>query len=169
MIIAGTGHRPNKLGGYDIYAHKKLIDFAKERLIEYQPSTIISGMALGWDTAIAEAAVDLDIPFHAYIPFRGQELRWPIATRATYNALLKKAQFVRVCSDGDYSPRAMQIRNQCMVDACDLLLALWNGTPGGTANCVAYAVHQQKPCHNLWYDFSKEPQDWLTECVKDLP
>ncbi len=33
----------------------------------------------------------------------------------------------------------MQVRNEYMVDRADLVLALWNGTPGGTGNCVRYA------------------------------
>ncbi len=33
----------------------------------------------------------------------------------------------------------MDKRNKWMVDNCDLLIAVWNGTSGGTANCVNYA------------------------------
>jgi uncharacterized phage-like protein YoqJ len=40
---------------------------------------------------------------------------------------------------GDYAPWKMMLRNKYMVNNCDVLLALWNGTPGGTQKCVAYA------------------------------
>ena len=33
----------------------------------------------------------------------------------------------------------MQRRNEYMVDKADTLIAVWNGTSGGTANCVKYA------------------------------
>lgn len=38
-----------------------------------------------------------------------------------------------------YYPEIMQKRNILVVDSVDKLLAVWNGTSGGTANCVSYA------------------------------
>jgi uncharacterized phage-like protein YoqJ len=156
MIYAATGHRPDKLGGYDLATTGKVIDFAELVLKHHQPSTVISGMALGWDMAIAQAAIRLDIPFHAYIPFQGQELHWPMATRLYYKALLKLAQHVVVCSEGGFSKQAMQVRNERMVDNCEMLLALWNGSSGGTANCLAYAREIGRPYINYWHQFMPE-------------
>jgi len=34
---------------------------------------------------------------------------------------------------------AYQLRNEFMVDAADVLAAFFDGSPGGTANCVRYA------------------------------
>jgi uncharacterized phage-like protein YoqJ len=48
-------------------------------------------------------------------------------------------------TDAPYRAELMQIRNEWMVDRCDLLIAVWNGTPGGTANCVAYAKKEGCP------------------------
>jgi uncharacterized phage-like protein YoqJ len=39
----------------------------------------------------------------------------------------------------------MQDRNIWMVDHCDALIAVWDGTSGGTANCVRYAQKVGKP------------------------
>lgn len=153
MIVAGTGHRPDKLGGYDPHTIRKVLTFAENTLRHYQPSTVITGMAQGWDMALAQAAINLNIPFHAYIPFTGQELVWPSATRLYYKALLTHAQHVIVCSPGGYSKAAMQTRNQRMVDNCELLLALWNGSAGGTGNCIAYAIFTGKKYVNLWPQF----------------
>ena len=33
----------------------------------------------------------------------------------------------------------MQTRNEWMVNHCDKLIAVWNGSDGGTGNCVNYA------------------------------
>ena len=52
MIICGTGHRPNKLGGYTQAAQLKLYNVAVEVLEELKPTTVISGMAIGWDQAV---------------------------------------------------------------------------------------------------------------------
>lgn len=45
---------------------------------------------------------------------------------------------------GDYK-RLFQQRNQWMVDRADAVLAVWDGSPGGTANCVNYARKVGKP------------------------
>jgi hypothetical protein len=47
----------------------------------------------------------------------------------------------------------MQVRNQRMIDQCELLLALWNGSSGGTGNAIAYATFLNKPYVNLWPQF----------------
>lgn len=167
MIIAGTGHRPNKLGGYGAEVQQKLIDFAAAVLPQHQPSTVITGMALGWDMALAQAAVRLGIPFHAYIPFNGQELMWPESTRLYYRALMRQAQHIVVCSTGGFTKEAMQVRNVAMVDNCDELVALWNGSSGGTANCLRYAQSLHKRYTNYWPEWSMDlvpgtaSEDWL--------
>jgi uncharacterized phage-like protein YoqJ len=150
MILAGTGHRPDKLGGYFDHIHIRLLALARAELTRLRPSLVISGMALGWDQALAQAAVDLGIPFDAYLPFIDQDLTWPLAARARYWDLLKRAHDGIYCSPGLYAPWKMQKRNERMVDASDLLLALWDGTPSGTANCVRYAKRVGRPIENVW-------------------
>lgn len=161
MILAGTGHRPSKLGGYEAHASARVLTFAGEVLKHCKPSLVISGMAQGWDMSLAQAAVTLKIPFDAYIPFVGQELVWPAATRLYYLALLEKARKVVICSPGGFTKAAMQVRNQRMVDDCDLLAALWNGSNGGTANCIAYASFSGRPYINFWPSFimKGDPRD----------
>lgn len=85
MIIAATGHRPLKVGGYGRQAYLRLFDVAFAYLREEQNKhaglkhhglVAVSGMALGWDHAFAAAAWNLGIPFLAIVPFEGQEQRW---------------------------------------------------------------------------------------------
>lgn len=38
----------------------------------------------------------------------------------------------------------MQKRNEWMVDNCDILIAVWDKSPGGTKNCVDYAESKKK-------------------------
>jgi hypothetical protein len=161
MILAGTGHRPNKLGGYGPQAHDRRVALAVAALKRHAPARVISGMALGWDTALAIAAVRLEIPFVAAVPFEGQESAWPSLSQAEYRRLLDRAaEVVHVCPPG-YAAAKMQTRNEWMVDRCDLLLALWDGSPGGTANCVEYAtlrgptVRRGVQVVNLWPSWAK--------------
>lgn len=148
LIVAATGHRPSKLKtGYDI---APLITLVKPWLASRKPDTVISGMALGWDQAVAIAAMDLGIPVKAYLPFIGQADQWPQAAIYEYMRLLERCEERVVVNQGGYEPWKMQARNEAMVDAADLVLALWNGGKGGTGNCVAYAEKQRKPIENLW-------------------
>lgn len=159
MILAGTGHRPDKLGGYDTHASMRVADLATRILDHYEPTVVISGMAQGWDMALAQAAYGRKIPFRAYIPFEGQELVWPSATRLYYRALLERADVVKVCSPGGFTRKAMQVRNECMVNDCDLLIALWNGSAGGTANCLQYASFTNTPFVNVWSNYQELLRD----------
>jgi len=151
MIICGTGHRPNKLGGYGIETANKLIQIASDWLREQKPTKVISGMALGWDMALASAAISNEIPLVAAVPFKGQEGKWPQGSQKEFNRLLENATSVVYVSDGGYAAWKMQVRNEWMVDNADVILALYNGdTSGGTYNCIRYAEKKEKQVVNLW-------------------
>lgn len=140
-IVAVTGHRPQKLGGFSEEVFQDLVRLAKHCFERLKPLEVITGMALGWDQAVAQACHDLKIPFRAYIPFMGQESQWPQQSQERYWKLLEGPVLNMICEPG-YAAWKMQKRNEAMVDDCHQLLALWDGTTGGTFNCVAYARKQ---------------------------
>ena len=77
MKICVTGHRPDKLYGYNITTPKyiKLKDKFKELLIKNNCTEAITGMALGADMVFAVAVLELknqgyDIKLHCAIPCR---------------------------------------------------------------------------------------------------
>lgn len=146
MIIAGTGHRPDKLPnketGYKLPnpTYIKICKEIEKHLLELKPEKVISGMALGYDSYLAFVTLKLGIPLIAAVPFQGQELAWPQASQKAYNALLKRATEVVIVSEGGYSAHKMQVRNEFMINKCDLLLACYNGDcSGGTFNAITYA------------------------------
>lgn len=159
FIVAFTGHRPDKLGFYGRV--NPLRDRLKEKLArrlgqlreqyreQHRDLRCISGMALGFDQWAAEVCVLVGVPFTAAIPFAGQESRWPPQSQATYKALLERAAEVVIVSPGAYAPLKMQIRNEWMTNRCNLLLGAWDGTAGGTANCVRHAKSIGRPWENL--------------------
>jgi uncharacterized phage-like protein YoqJ len=158
MILAGTGHRPRRLGGYGYKAVFNLLKFTRNALERYQPDVVISGMAIGYDAALARAAIILNIPLWAYIPCIRQDERWPEHEKVRYHALLNKAAKVVQITNTTYNanPSCMQLRNVQMVNDADKILALWNGEPkGGTYNCVKYAEKVGKPVVNLWDEWLK--------------
>ena len=91
FFLAGTGHRPKKLGGYSVEVADKLRDLARKVMDRVRPDTVISGMALGWDTALAEVAIERKIHLIAAVPFRGQESAWPEKSQRHYRWLLEQA------------------------------------------------------------------------------
>lgn len=151
MIYGVTGHRPSKTGGYTRTATDRLLQFAGTVLRSYSDlECVITGMALGWDIAIAKAALANRILYDAYIPFVGQEKLWPVDAQEQYQYLLSQARIVKVVCDGEYAPWKMQKRNEAVVDDCRKLVSLWDGSAGGTANCVKYAQSVGREVDNVW-------------------
>lgn len=167
MKIAFTGHRPHKLWGYvDLIPRKgkenrgEIIDKRKEKyralfvtlrdtVLENwvnrdEKLRIISGMALGVDQVAAYVGICLierygNVELEAAIPCRGQDLKWGDRSKLVYKYLLSKCDIKTMVYDGPYNYRCMQDRNEYMVNHADLLIAVWDGSSGGTGNCVRYA------------------------------
>lgn len=156
-----TGHRPNKLmGGYDYYANEPIKDYMITTLrnfIELNPSVTelecYSGMALGIDMLFADAVLTLQqefpdlIKLHCAIPFENQTGNWVSESDIEmYNLIKDFADEVTtlegIVTKDFYLP--LQKRNEFMVDNSDFVLAFWNGTKGGTGNCVKYAEKKGK-------------------------
>jgi uncharacterized phage-like protein YoqJ len=156
MIIAATGHRPDKLGGYSDYARTALEAFAMGVLGDIGPDKVISGMAQGWDQAVAEACICLGIPFIAAVPFPSQPNLWPEPAQRRWQRLIAACERIDLGSSENpkHKFEAVKLlgdRNHWMVDNADQVLALWNGDlTGGTANCVRYAERRKKPPINVW-------------------
>lgn len=152
MIIAATGHRPNKLGGYSATVLKQLVRGAVGYLEHQKPEMAISGMAQGWDTAWAIAALGLKIPLLCALPFEGQFSKWPMESQLLWSEIVGKATSVVFVHKGEYATWKLLARNKWMIDHCDKVCALWNGSDGGTSHCVAYAKKKNKPIDNVWND-----------------
>lgn len=142
MIVAATGHRPNKIGGFEFSNPKRvwIRDRIRDQLVSLKPNTCISGMALGIDQDFAFISIEMGIPFIAAIPFEGQESKWPLPSQRFFNELLALASRIEIVSPGGYAAWKMQVRNEFLVDECNVLLAIWDGSKGGTYNCIQYAT-----------------------------
>lgn len=151
MKICITGHRPNKLYGYDL-SHPKWIELEqkiKKILIENNCTEAISEMALGVDTIFAIAALELrkeghNIRLHCAIPCKNQSGNWSSKDKKLYDCILSKADEVMLVSNEEYTPWLMQKRNKYMVDNSDIVTAVWDGSKSGAANCIEYAKKNDK-------------------------
>lgn len=150
-MIFVTGHRPNKILGYSLPAHQKLTRFCMSILDNNtQPKTIISGMAQGWDQAMANACMVLKIPYIAAVPCPDQEKKWPSESQLLYRFILNWAKEIVYVSP-EFTPYCMQKRNEYMIDKGLFGMALWNGDKsGGTYNALKYAEKKNKAVTNYW-------------------
>jgi uncharacterized phage-like protein YoqJ len=168
MIVAGTGHRPDKLGGWDSQsAFYKTVNVAVEALEEQKPIGVVSGMAAGWDLALAHAAISLEIPLLCAVPFEGQDRRWSKFWRDKYKEALYLSTEIRTLYTPDMDnkweiSKALTDRNHWMVEYIyhkgGKILALWNGTKGGTSHCVRSAERRGLEIVNYWERFSSLSQ-----------
>lgn len=149
--VAVTGHRPGKLWGYDLSdPHYAVVSRALSVALDQVGATrLISGMALGFDTVAAHVALRDGIPLTAAVPFKGQESKWGWASQWEYRQLLEAADEIEYVTSGGYTPYAMAWRNEWMVKNADVVLALWDGSKGGTKNTVDHAIKLLKPVWTL--------------------
>jgi hypothetical protein len=104
---------------------------------------------------------NISVVLHAAIPYPGQESVWPKAAQTYYDGL-----YDRIADQGcneeyeegyihfvhEERPKTkwnaikwLDDRNHYMIDWCDLLIGVWDGTPGGTNNAIQYAKGLNKP------------------------
>lgn len=149
-----------------LYLLMTIVSFDREAVHQ-----IIVGGALGIDQMAFTAAHTVNHMYElAYgikplfieiaIPFEDQTNGWPQKSidlyvwqkihsdATTYVDALEKYALPNY-KVGEYAKPKMQLRNQYMVDESDLVLAYWDGTSGGTKNCVDYAVKKQKKIINF--------------------
>ena len=144
--ISFTGHRPGKLpvSSYRSHVHQ----FLSSQLSIHPNLLVISGGALGVDQVAAEVSLDLGIPFVFILPFPVDVMsaRWSSSARNHLLDLVSHAVHTYTVQRS-FSMSGYQRRNEVMVDHCDLLCAVYDGSPGGTANCVRYARSSGKAIH----------------------
>ena len=133
--IAFTGHRHLTMA--EVFPGLDLL------LKEYGDSQIwITGGAIGLDSWAPKFAMDHSIELWLILPFPSKVLaaKWPLSSpfRKILNGSWSYASKVSVVSHR-FVMSAYQERNVRMVDLSDILAAFFNGSPGGTANCVRYA------------------------------
>lgn len=150
-----TGHRPNRLpwgmneADPRCLKMKEELEQRLEGIYESGYRSFICGMAIGCDMLFAEAVLRLrerhpDVRLEAAIPCGTQPDRWPLEQRKRYNGLLDSCDRVTVLQI-NYTPDCMQHRNRYMVDHSSLLLACYNGRPGGTQSTMLYAMREKVP------------------------
>ena len=156
---AFTGYRPQKMPFGFNEADPRCVEFktrlrdAIEGLIGKGYAHFISGGAMGMDMFAAEAVMDLkeDYPWiilEMVSPFDGQAAKWSPEYQQRHARLFAAADMVTTISHS-YTKACLFLRNRYMVDNADLLLAAYDGKPGGTAMTVGYAQEVGIPIQTI--------------------
>ena len=173
-VCCFTGHRPAKFSFKynekhpDCIKIKTLLSEAIKRAVEMGYDTFVSGMAIGVDTCAAEAVVKRKanypyIKLEAAILCIQQEKVWPKASQERYQKILQQADIVTYVSKEPYAPKLMIIRNIYMVDKSSLLIAVFDGSKGGTKHTFDYAKQRGIDILHI------HPEDLLLEHIEAKP
>lgn len=147
-----TGHRPAKLPwGYreeDVRCKmlKQRLTDAVESAYEEGYRHFLCGMAQGCDLYFCECVLALreqhpEVTVEAAIPCPTQADHWPADQKARYERLVNACDFETMVSS-QYTAACMQRRDRYMVDHASLLIAAFDGSPGGTRYTVEYAMRR---------------------------
>ncbi len=149
-----TGHRPDKLPWGDdesdprCVALKRSLDRELEQLYRRGFRHFISGMAMGCDLYFAEAALALrerrpDLTVEGAVPCPTQADHWPEELRRRWRDILDRCDLETVVQR-NYDRWCMHRRDRYMVDRSSAVLAVFDGTPGGTQYTLNYAMDKKR-------------------------
>lgn len=145
-----TGHRPSKLPWKTDEEDPRCLSL-KEKIYDIAESLYVSGirhyicgMAQGCDMYFCEAVLALrtehpdEITLEAALPCETQANYWSEDQRSRYFKLIHQCDFETLVQR-QYTDDCMIKRNKYMVDNSSVLIAVFNGTLGGTMQTVNYA------------------------------
>lgn len=150
--VCFTGHRSQKLPwrfneeDERCRAMRDKLRSEIEKTIKRGYKSFLCGMALGFDMISAETVIDLKkqhpIKIIGALPCKTQDIKWAIKDRERYKNLLEKLDAIRCVYDEYIGSECMLERNRYMVNNSSLMIALFNGLPGGTKSTIDYARKQ---------------------------
>jgi uncharacterized phage-like protein YoqJ len=155
MIVTGFAHSPERLQERSLLPSNELVYLASKALKTYQATRLITSLELGWEQALAKAAVELKIPFVVSFPFPGRDKDWSQENRVLYYELLSRAAELYQVND-EYSETALRECRAWQTEQADLILTLWDYEfEGDVYHAIHSALQQEVEVNNLW-------QDWLS-------
>lgn len=140
--IAFTGHRHLR--------SSEVIPALAAIHAKYPDAIWITGGAIGLDSHAAEYSRLHGIPLWLILPFPQKVMtaKWNKAQISMLQSHIQYSAKLSVLSPV-YKASVYQDRNERMVDLSSLLCAFFDGSSGGTANCVRYARSIGRPIE-MW-------------------
>lgn len=151
MIFGVTGHRDVEQQPGELLAFARL---SVALMVERGCTEIITGMARGWDLAVARAAYDHGVPYWAAIPFPQQPNKWRDADQVEWAWAVNRASRRSIIGNLPLNIHYYK-RNEWIVDSCVELWSFWRGSPGGTEHCTLYADRIGRIVRPLWEPWTR--------------
>lgn len=142
-----TGHKPEKCIGEEGKIRFRLA-MEIQNAIAAGYDTFITGMALGVDTWAAEEVLKIKsekagIKLVCAVPFEGVEQNRTTKQQMIFHNILSKADDVSyICPK--CSRKSFKVRDEWMVDHAAKVIAVFNGTHGGTEYTINYAKQNNR-------------------------
>lgn len=148
-----TGHRPEKLPWGDQESHPHCVALKEsmaaqlEEMYQKGYRHFLCGMARGADFYFAEAVLALqaahpDVTLEAALPCAGQAKKWSSDDRHRWTQLVHQCDTHTLLQE-HYDRHCMLRRDRYMVDQSSAILAVFNGTRGGTQYTLNYAMDRR--------------------------
>jgi uncharacterized phage-like protein YoqJ len=135
-LVLVAGHRPDGLGGYDA---NPVADGVRTRLGEVLaamvevdgPLAVVSGLRLGAEQLGAEAALALELPLVAVLPFPEPDKPWPKDARARFAGLVDAAEVAltlekKVPATKQLAGAALARRDAWLARQVDAAVVVWD-------------------------------------------
>jgi hypothetical protein len=152
--------RPRRVG---VTGHQELpaaaVELLTSKLDEWFPdahgTTVISSLARGADTLVAEQLLNRGAQLHVIVPSKGYANTFDDpAAKAKYQGLLDMAEAVQVLGFAEPSEEAFMAAGSLVARSSDWLIAVWDGEGarglGGTGDVVALARQLAKRVTVVW-------------------
>lgn len=127
MKIAFLGHRIQDLGGFtENTLQKEIKGIIRSSLMAHsKPVIVLTSLAVGIEMWAGQAAYDLKIPFHVYLPFKDYHSKWPYTTRKEYSELLRHASKRVVLDDGAYDVKKLIAKDVAILEEADQVFSFY--------------------------------------------
>jgi len=162
FVVGVTGHKAARLGASNFASVTAEVNDILDRITEAAGThsgtiqfSIVSALADGADSIVAEVALSKNWTLLSVLPFFRDEYRADFsddASNAKFDRLLTASSAVFELpgsTDGERHPAAYETAGRVILDQIDVLLAVWDGGPamgrGGAAQIVAEAVSLDIP------------------------
>lgn len=142
-----SGHRPEKLNTSET-AIKSALKKEISAAINGGITVFISGMARGVDLWAAKLVLDFktaepNIQLLCALPYKNFGSKWKEQWRTLYSDVIGQADSIKTFYPS-FTFQSFQERNRWMVDHSSRIIAVYNGSKGGTFNTLKYANKKKK-------------------------
>jgi hypothetical protein len=149
-VVGCSGHQSLSAGTRVSVAAAIRVGLAKN----LPPLIGVCSLAVGADQIFAQSVLEAGGDLHVIVPSERYEETFSGAALQSYSALLNAAAVTTTLPYREPGADAYLQAGKSVVDACDLLMAVWDGNPaagaGGTADVVHYARECGRPVVVIW-------------------